>query len=242
MSSLKKVFFQFILLFFAYQTLAWGGTIDLGKGIAQDQFKSLSKELGLAVSYIPASPAEPLGITGFDVGLEVTVAPISEEQIFWKTVAPDAPSALPLPKIHVQKGLPFGIDVGVVYSSVPQLDLSVVGGEIKYALLSGNVALPAVSVRGAYTQLAGLDSLDLSTFSADLSVSKGFALVTPYLGVGQVQVTSKGKAGASALTEEKQDLSKSFVGVKVSLALINFVAEADFAEVPLYTLRVNVGF
>jgi hypothetical protein len=115
-----------------------------------------------------------------------------------------------------------------------------VGGELKYAIISGNVALPAVAVRAGYTQLTGVDELELSTLSADLSISKGITFITPYAGVGVVQVTSKEKAGLD-LAEEKQSITKGFVGVKISFAVINFVAEADFSDVPLYTLRVNVG-
>lgn len=238
MSSIKTGFLKFIVFFLLSQTAAWGGTIDL-TSVAQDQFKKVSKELGLAVSYIPASPAEPLGITGFDIGLEVTAATVSKDT--FQPVTSDPPSLIPLPKIHVQKGLPLGIDVGAVYSTVPELDLTVIGGELKYAILAGNVALPAVAARVGLTKLSGLSTLDLSTLSYDLSVSKGFLLVTPFAGVGQVTVTSTPK-GLPGLTEEKQSMSKVFAGVKVSLALINFVFEADFADNPLYTVRANVGF
>jgi hypothetical protein len=238
----KKILFaSLVFSLFSFQTAAQAGSFSIPTtGFAQQEFIDLSRELGLAISYVPAAPAEPLGIVGFDAGLEITAVPISQDNSFWKAVAPGAPSMLPLPKIHLQKGLPLGIDVGAVYSSVSQLDLSMFGAEIKYAIIAGNVALPAVAVRAAYTQLTGVDSLDLSTLSADISVSKGVAFVTPYAGVGMVQVKAKEKAGLG-LQDVKENLTKGFVGVKISIAVINFVFEADFAEVPLYTLRLNVG-
>jgi len=241
MSSKKigflKVFFVFFLM---GPAVAWGGTINLQKltgDTAQGQFKSLSRDIGLAISYIPASPAEPLGITGFDVGVEVTYAPLDTNDAF---VTSSPLDFILVPKLHVQKGLPFGIDLGAIYSSASGLDFSIIGGEVKYAVLSGNVALPAVAVRGAFTKMTGIDSLDLSTQSIDLSVSKGFLFVTPFAGFGLVQTTATPK-GVSLL-EEQGKHSKPFVGVKISLALINFVYEADFSETPLHTLRVNVGW
>ncbi|MEK7702708.1 MAG: hypothetical protein AAB317_01940 [Nitrospirota bacterium] len=242
MSSVKMIFLGMGAFFlFSFQTAAHAGSLNLpSSNFAQKEFVDLSRELGLAISYVPAAPAEPLGIVGFDAGLEVTAVQISQDNPFWEKVAPSAPSLLPLPKIHLQKGLPFGIDLGLVYSAVPQLDLSVMGAEIKYAVIAGNVALPAVAIRGAYTKLSGVDTLDLSTMSLDLSVSKGFTFITPYAGVGTVQVAAKEKAGLG-LKEVKENLTKGFAGVRISLAVINFVFEADFAEVPLYTLRVNVG-
>ncbi|MBI3358634.1 MAG: hypothetical protein HY037_03480 [Nitrospirae bacterium] len=189
-----------IFFIFFFQTFpnsdrasAQAGTLDLTSSkLGQAEFKSLSKELGLAVSYLPVSPAEPLGIVGFDVGIEVTA--VSTESDSFAKVG-DPPKTLILPKLHLQKGLPLGIDIGAIYSKVSAIDASLVGGEIKYAIIAGNVALPAVAVRGAFTKLLGVDSLDLSTVSADLSVSKGFAFITPYAGAGLVKVTSKEKAG-----------------------------------------------
>jgi len=239
MSSTKKVFSKFFFIFFLIgPSFAWGETINL-QGIAQEQFKSLSKELGLAVSYVPASPAEPLGITGFDVGVEVTYAPLNTNAAF---VTSSPLDFILVPKLHVQKGLPFGIDIGATYASVSSFNFSIIGAEIKYALLSGNVALPALAIRGAYTKLGGVNSLDLNTLSVDLSVSKGVLFLTPFAGLGMTQVTATEKAGLN-LKKEEQKFLKPFVGVKISpLPLLNIVAEADFSETPLYTLRLNVGF
>ncbi len=242
MSSLKKIFFNFSLLFLLLgQTFAWGGTISLPTGFGQTEFKDMTRELGLAISSVQAAPAEPLGIIGFDVGVEVTAAKIASKQAYWTKATSKPPSSLPLPKLHVQKGLPFGIDVGATYSSAQGLDFSVVGAEVKYAILSGNVALPAVAIRGAYTKLMGVDALDLSTISADLSVSKGVTFVTPFVGVGMVKTSAKEKVQGLNLKEEEQDIQRTFAGVKLSLAVINFVFQADFSEIPLYTLRINVG-
>src|SRR5688500_14803363 len=38
----------------------------------QQQFRAVSEDLGAALSYKPLTPAEPLGITGFDIGLALT--------------------------------------------------------------------------------------------------------------------------------------------------------------------------
>jgi len=240
MSRIKIIFFGIgMFLVFAFQTIAEAGELNLsGSGLIQDEFKNMSKELGLAVSYLPVSPAEPLGIIGFDAGAEVTIIPTESDS--FKKVGVSSKTLI-LPKLHLQKGLPFGFDIGAIYANAPSLDIALVGGEIKYAIIAGNVALPAVAVRAGYTKLIGVDSLDLSTLSADVSVSKGLTFITPYAGVGVVQVTSKTSA-IPLLTEEKQKITKGFVGVKISFAVINFVAEADFSDVvPLYTLRINAG-
>ncbi|MBI3805001.1 MAG: hypothetical protein HY282_14720 [Nitrospirae bacterium] len=235
----------FVVSILYLTTPAHAADFDLhlaGTTLSQSEFKSLSEEAGLALSYLPLSPAQPLGILGFDIGVEVTAADIHEDRSFWRRVTTDPPGQMILPKLHVQKGLPFGFDIGAVYSKVPQSNISMAGGELKWAFVPGNALYPAVAIRGSYTKLLGVGDLDLQTIGADLSVSKGIAFVTPYAGIGEVWVKSKDKAAAPALGQENLNLTKGFVGVKISLLIVNFVAEADFSKIPLYSLRINVGF
>src|SRR3569833_2497600 len=54
--------------------------LDRLQNLAQSQFRALSEDLGAALSYTPVNPAEPLGLIGFDVGLEVTATDIQADQ------------------------------------------------------------------------------------------------------------------------------------------------------------------
>ncbi len=211
-------------------------------GIAQDEFRDFTEEAGLMISYLPLSPAEPLGILGFDVGLETTFVDIHNDKSYWTDATDsDPPSTILIPKLHVQKGLPFGVDVGAVYSKISQLNLSLAGAEIKWAAIAGNAALPAVALRGSYTKLMGVDDLDIETYGADLSVSKGFTFITPYAGVGQTWVRSSENSDLE-LEDEQVSLSRAFAGVKITFLVVNLVAEAHFSKIPLYTARVNLAF
>lgn len=224
-------------------TSVWAADLDPSKlGTAQQAFKDMSKEIGFGLSYFPMAPAEPLGTLGFDIGVEVTALDINEDEIYWKLMG-DFPDMLPIPRVHVQKGLPFGIDVGAIYSSIPNTNISLWGGELKWAFLKGDIATPAVAIRGTYTQLNGVKYLDLNTMGYDISISKGFAIFTPYAGVGQVKIESDPKnIPFNPLKKESITETKYFAGLKVGLGLINMVAEADFAEVPAYSLKLGVGF
>ncbi len=228
-----------VFLLQIHPALASDIDIRIESAVSQSVFKDFSEEVGLAISYLPMAPAEPLGVLGFDVGLEVSAIDI--DQGLWETAAVSNPPGTALfPRIHLQKGLPFGFDLGAVYTKVPNSNVEVIGGEVKWAIVSGNIAVPAIALRGSYTQLRGIDNFDLETYGADLSISKGFAFVTPYAGYGQVWINSE--ATALPLKEENISLPKPFVGVKMSIALINFVFEADFGELTMYTGRFNIGF
>ncbi len=209
----------------------------------QSQFHDVSEQLGLAIAYLPLAPAEPLGLLGFDLGVEITASKIDRNESFWKEVMPSTstpPGYLPFPKLHVQKGLPFGLDVGLVYTKLPSSNIGMVGGELKWAILKGTLATPALAIRGSYTTLTGVDTLDLSTYGADVSVSKGIAFITPYLGVGEVWI--KSSTDAVPLQDESISAMRTFVGVKLSLLVLSFAAEADFSKVPSYTFRASLSF
>jgi hypothetical protein len=193
--------------------------------LAQQEFRLLSEDLGAALSYKPMVPAEPLGITGFDIGLEVSATDLQSEQSLEQATGKSVPGVLPIARLHAHKGLPFGLDIGLSYSSVPDLDVKLWGGELRYAILKGGVATPALALRGSFTKVQGVDELDFDTRAIDLSISKGFAFLTPYAGIGRVWVTST--PHVSGLTEEDFALAKYFAGLNVALGIFSVAAEAD---------------
>ena len=199
--------------------------------LGQPEFRALSEDLGSAFSYKPVTPAAPLGITGFDMGVEVTQTNMAKSSQVWGTATGSgtALNNLYVPKLHVAKGLPFGLDVAVVYSKVPASNISLFGGELRYAILDGGMAMPAVAIRGAFTKLAGVNQLSFDTKSLDLSISKGFLMFTPYAGVGQVWVNSSASVPgvAGVALSEKFTQSKVFVGANLNLGLTNLAAEFD---------------
>jgi hypothetical protein len=238
------LFVFFILFSISSITFAAGNDIVLPSGYLQSQFKDLSETLGLLISYKPLAPAEPLGILGFDIGAEVTAVDVDQDETFLKNAISDQnpPSYFVFPKLHAQKGLPFGIDVGVVYAKIQGSNIGLIGGELKWAILKGTVATPALALRGSYTTLLGIGSLDLSTYGVDASISKGFAFLTPYVGVGQVWIQSEANVPGLNLSDENLSRTKGFAGLKLKLLLLSLVAEAEFSEVLSYTFRANVSF
>ncbi|MBC7684191.1 MAG: hypothetical protein H7176_03060 [Bdellovibrionales bacterium] len=200
-----------------------GDELDNLRNLSQAEFSRLAQDFTAAASYKGVSPAEPLGIIGFDVSVEVTGTKMEHADIWKKAGADNA--TLYLPKVHVHKGLPFNIDIGASLAMAPGSDIKLAGAEIKYAIVPGGVALPAVSVRAAATRLFGVDQLELNTRSLELTVSKGFLNITPYAGVGKVWGTLT--PNVAQLRKESPDANKVFAGVNLNLGLANLAAEVD---------------
>ena len=212
----------------------------------QGAFNNLSKEAGAALGYRNMAPAAPLGITGFDIGVEVSAININKNSSQWKAAFDNnAPSYLYIPKVRARKGLPFGIDIGAMYSYVPDSNIKLYGAELSKSILDGTMATPAVGVRATYTKLAGVNDLALQTYGVDASVSKGFLFVTPYAGAGMMWINSEAKGFLQPLGLKKENISvpRVFGGVKFSpLPLLGFTVEAEYAVRPIYSLKAAVSF
>lgn len=213
---------------------------------SKSEFKSLSKEAGAAIGYRNMAPAAPLGITGFDIGGEVAAISVDKNSSYWdKAFKNDAPSYLIIPKIRARKGLPFGIDVGAMYSYVPGSNIKLYGAELSKSILDGTLATPAVGVRATYTKLAGVKDLGLQTYGVDASISKGILFFTPYAGAGMLVINSETKGFLKTLVDTKETITvpRVFGGLVISpLPLFAVTAEAEYAVRPIYSLKVAISF
>ncbi|HWP34328.1 MAG TPA: hypothetical protein VNM66_01900 [Thermodesulfobacteriota bacterium] len=228
--------------------------IAFSPGMQQGLFRDFAAELGLGIAAYQARPAEALGFgvwPGLDVGVEVTAVNINDDRLYWQLALQgnDPPSYLPVPKAHLTVGLPLGLDLGALYSAVPSSNIRLWGAEAKWALLRGNVALPAIAVRGSFTSLEGVDELDMTTRALDASISKGVGPLTPYVGAGRVWIVAEPKGTAAApppsglgLAEVHPAEDRLFAGFRLSLAFLSLVAEGSWSRVPAYTLRLNLSF
>ena len=216
--------------------------VDQLQVINQAEFRLLSEDLGGALAYRPQTPTAPLGITGFDIGVGLTAARIHNVAILERVTSDSASETIPVPSLRIHKGLPLGFDVGLIYAAIPGSNLEYIGGELRYALVLGGVAAPAIGVRGNLTKLRGVDQLEVDTRGLDISISKGFAVLTPYAGVGRVWVESEPR-GVPGLVKEEFELNKAFIGLGFKLALFNINLEADrTGDVEGFSIKAGLRF
>lgn len=211
----------------------------------QHEFRLLSEDLGAVVSYKPVAPGEPLGTLGFDIGLEATATDLQNTTAYRiATGSNDAPDYLWVPKLHVHKGLPFRFDVDAFYSTVPSTNIKLFGGAIGYSLLEGGAVTPALTLRATASKVTGVDDLSFRTTGVELTMSKGFAIFTPYAGIGHEWISSKPTGlAAVALNDEKFGLFKVYVGLNINLGLVNLAFEGDkTGDAPSYSGKVGFRF
>ena len=241
---MKKLLPLFLSLACISQSSLAANNITTLGFLTQDEFRILSEDMGSALSYKPVTPAEPLGVTGIDLGLVVTSTDVKRSAQAWSKATNNGESinTLYIPKLHISKGLPFNLDIGAFYSSIPSTNIKLYGAELRYAILEGGISMPAVAIRGSYTKLAGVSQLAFNTRGLDVSISKGFALFTPYAGIGRVYVNSTPDA-STLRSAEKFNQSKVFAGINMNFGLTNFALEADkTGEAKSYSAKLGFRF
>ncbi|MCF7972937.1 MAG: hypothetical protein K9N55_03895 [Phycisphaerae bacterium] len=211
----------------------------------QADFDNFIADLGTATHFTPMAPAKTLGIIGLDFCLETVVADVGSKPS-WQYMVEDNDtfSYLTMGRFHVQKGLPFKTDIGAMVLAVPNSNIQAWGVELKHGIIKEGLVLPSLTVRGSYTQLEGVDDIGLKTYSLDLLLSKDFLMVTPYGGVSALRIEGRDESQlATGFQEAKEDVTRAIAGLQISpFPLCIISAEASFGRVPMYGIKIGMGF
>lgn len=207
----------------------------------QSDFRSAAEDVAAALNSKSLSPAEPGGLTGFAIGAYASYVPTDDPQA-WNRLIGDSLDEVGMAGLMVQKGLPFGIDIGGTITWVPDSDARVFGAELRYALLEGGVATPALALRASYSALSGIDQVDYESRGIDLSVSKGIGPLTPYAGAGYLWSDFEITDPAVPLQDEDFGDARFFVGARLS-ALFGITPEYErVGDRDSFNLRIGFAF
>lgn len=210
-------------------------------GLAQTNFDGLSQDLGAVTSFKQMQGSSSEGLTGFDFGLNLADTQVSHKQA-WDDATGDTVSNVPFANLVISKGLPLGFDVGAEYAFLPGSNVHLYGVEARYAILDGGITEPAVGVRFAYTHLTGVDALSFNTKTLDISASKGFGPVTPYVGVGEVWTDSSPDVSTTGLQDYSASNTEFFAGVGFNLGVHMALEYNHLAGNSTYTFKLGFGF
>ncbi|PLX68801.1 MAG: hypothetical protein C0603_06530 [Denitrovibrio sp.] len=238
---MKKIL---VLAMVLLTSIAFAGEFEIQPSMTQAQFDSLAKEMGAIVTPTPNSPAEPLKTLGFDIALETSVIDIDDDQAYWENAWDNGdPSGMALvSRVHVQKGFPFGLDIGASVSKGHTIPFTAVTGEVKYALLKGTIATPAISVKGSFTKVFGMEDISINTLSAGAYISKGILFLTPYAGIETVYTMATDDSG-NDFDKVNTNAARGLVGLQISpLPLISINLEVAKGAVMQYGLKAGIRF
>jgi len=218
-----------------------GNDINNLAALNQGQFSDLSHDLTAVTTYKQLEAATSEGIVGFDLGFAYSYTNVAHRSA-WDTASSSSINSVSLARVSASKGLPFGFDVGGYYGYSPNTRLAVYGAELRYAILDGGVLEPALGIRATYNWLSGVNQLSFSSHGLDLTLSKGFGPLTPYIGVGRVWASSNPDA-ATGLQDVNFSADEAFAGLRLNLAVVNLTLEANrTAGNNTYGVKLAFGF
>ncbi len=228
------------------------GTCDfeLSPNLNQQEWNRFTKEIGSIMYFKPMASAKPLGKMKFDITLDYSSTSIDQTSGAWNNTFyhPDSTHYLGerinLPGLHARMGLTDKIDIGIYYTSAAPFGApySFLGGEVKYAFLNNTDNGWAAAVRGSFIHDLTIKDFNLSTIGVDGLVSKSFGNFTPYLGlVGTISHTREFSDRVDLANVTKYD-TRALVGAEYKWKFINVGAEADFATLNTYSIKLGVSF
>ncbi len=213
--------------------------------MTQEEFRELSEDLGGMTSYKGLATAEPgPGLGGFKLGVDASQTRLANPEA-WERATGESSDAILGARLRGSMGLPLGFDVAGFYTNVPDSNVSVYGAEVRYSLVEGGVAVPAVQVRGGFSEISGVGDFDYSTRHLDMVFSREFGIATPYLGAGRVWSDSEHHGEHPILDDglerERFHQDRYFGGAVLSLALVDLALEYERVG-STNTLSTRVGF
>jgi len=260
----RRFLFSFALAALGLQSSeAWAGAYDLrlnqlgnadsGTPVGDNVgFRSLSSELGVLMAPKPVDTADSLGLSGFAFSADISLNTIKSDAAYWQDTTRGSPSKLaPTLQVMGRKGLWPGIEIGAGATHLFNSRMWTISGYGKVALHEGfhHLPIPSIALRGMFSRLVGAEDMNMTTGSADVSISHVFGLgktvnLTPYLGYQALFIVARsGVLDVTPTTDEYLNPSgklsefvfkdagvimrhRPFLGLRFIFSVIRITAEA----------------
>ena len=107
---------------------------------------------------------------------------------------------------------------------------------------TGGFLSVALSVRLTGTRTVDATAYELNQYGADVLLSKGFTVLTPYIGAGFVRSKGRLSRGLLPSFEDTKTQGVAFAGVTLNLLLPKINFEVEKGEALQAAVRVGFGF
>ncbi len=216
---------------------AQAASLNITPSAVQAEFDALSDDLGAATWMTPSNSAEAhsagLIPVGVQAAFEVTGLTIDANQPHWQASgATGLTSTLPIPRVRLSAGIPFGLDLGYMISQVPDSNIEMTGFEGRMAF--GNfIPVPFLEANVRYHQssLTGIPNMEIKDSGFAAMIGADLPVFKPYIEFGTMTSTStpSGILSAANIVERKTTNSTTAVGAKIQLAL--FIINVEKSKV-----------
>lgn len=222
---------------------------DLHPELTKAQFGEFTDELGSVMRFRQLGETTTLGKGNFDIGVQYAQTPIDDRKAAWNNTMshPDADhvlgSPLEFPRLVVRYGVSDGVDLGVWGTVAPGANYGLVGFDTKVLLMRQGPDRPvSVAIRPSLSSLVGPAELWAGNASIDLSASREFGPVSPYLGVATSASVAIERSNDVDLDPAFADDGVVYAGVSWRWRALRLSAEAEQGVLSSYGIRIGTAF
>lgn len=222
---------------------------DLHPELTKDEFEEFSAELGSVLRFRQFGAATPLGKGNVDISVQYANTPIDDSKGAWNNTMshPTADhylgDAIQFPRIVGRFGVSDRVDVGAWGGLDPHANYGLIGVDTTIALVrQGPGRAVSVSIRPSLTSLVGPSELWVGNASLDLSVSRGFGSLSPYLGVATTASLAVERSADVDLEPATAGGSLVYAGLSYHWKHLLLSAEVEKGALVSYGFRLGTRF
>jgi hypothetical protein len=204
-------------------------SIDLRPDRTKEEFKAFAGELGSILRFRQLGETTPLGRNDVEIGVQYANTSIDDPISF--------------PRIGARFGVGERADIGVWGGVNPSSNWGFVGVDTKIALLRQEGGRPvSVSIRPSVTSLVGPAEVWVGNASIDLSMSRAFGPVSPYVGVATSGSLAFERSAEVDLDPAAAEASLTYAGVSYRWRKLLVAAEVEKGDRVSYGIRFATRF
>jgi len=203
---------------------------DLQPGLTKDKFDEFTAEVGSVLRFRQLGDPAAIGRGNVDLSWEFDHAPI-----YGSTGA--------FPRMVARFGVSDRVDIGAWGGLDTGGDYGLAGVDTKIVLLQQGARWPvSVSIRPSITSLIGPSKVWAGSASIDVSASRAFGPLSPYVGVATSGSLAIERSKDVDLDPATADRAFAYAGLAYRWRLLSVAAEVENGAGVSYGLRIGTRF
>ena len=205
------------------------------------RYKSLMKEVSLAMGPRMVGPAASLGALGIELAYELSFVGTNSTASYWTETAAAPTPTISTGQLRVRKGMPYGLQFGANLTHMYDSNMWAIGAEMNLAVIDGYKNIPDLAVRTSINVVLGNADLGMLIAGADFVLSKSFGIA----GVASLQPWASYSFAFTHVSTHQIDVYPTESTIQPDLMLLkqlNEISHRAAFGLRVVVTRVSVGF
>lgn len=220
-----------------------GNIFDLCPSLTQDGFEQFVADLGSVLRFRQLGDTTTVAKGDVELSVQLANTPFDDSRWAWSASTHKLGRSVSFPQVVARFGVADRVDLGLWGGVDPPAKYGLAGVDAKIALLRQGPGRPvSVSIRPSVTSLIQPGRTWAGTASVDLSVSRAFGPVSPYVGVAASSSLGVEWLDGIDLDPATAERSLTYAGLSYRVGAFILSAEVEKGTRVNYAFRVGRRF